>query len=339
MSLQAFREEYTECLLSRFWEQWAGLGLFAAGTAPEVKADKLVAVIDPEALLLASWELGRMDPRLYDEVLSWLVSHGEAINLKRLGNLARQQPELDRSLLGAPAAWLLKISGDSRWKRLAGISRPERPAAFFLDPHGQPLPGWGEQDPAFQRAGWLRGPVHLRDLNTGISTKSAATLWLRLRYLFGLNIRADVIVYLLTHDSAHPSELSRGVHYSQPSLFRVCQEMESSGLVHSFRQGNQRRYQLKSEHWQTFLGTRPVRWVNWAAQFRFHQYMWRFLYGRNWTGVSTYLQASELRAALQESLRIGGILELPAEFQSVFDLPGEAFLTPATSRLRDFAME
>jgi len=339
MSLQTFREEYTECFLSRLWRQWAALGVFAAGTAPEVNADQEIAVIDPEALLLASWELGRLDPRLYDEVLSWLVSHGEVINLQRLGNLARRQPELDRSLVAAPAAWLFNTFGDTRWKRLAGISRPERPAAFFLDPHGQPLPGWGEQDPAFQRAGWLRGPVRLRDLSTGVSTKSAATLWLRLRYLFGLNIRADVIVYLLTHDSAHPSELSRGVHFSQPSLFRVCQELESSGLVHSFRQGNQRRYRLMPERWRDFLGTGPVRWVNWAAQLHFHQHMWRFLYGRDWTGVSTYLQASELRAALQEALYIKEIRELPAEFHNVFDLPGEAFLAPATARLREFAVE
>lgn len=336
MSLQVFREDFNQRLLNLLWKQWTELGVFAAPTGPDVKTGRPAAVVDPEALLLATLEMGRMEPRLYDEVLSWLATQGEWINMQRLGNLLRRQPDLDRSLLAAPAAWLWKTTRDIRWKRLSGAPPSRKRTAFFLDLQGQGLPNLGETDPEFRRAGWLRSPVHRRDWRGGARVAAASASWLKLRYLFGLNARADVIVYLLTHDSAHPPELSRAVHYSQPSLFRACQELERSGTVHSFRQGNQRRYRLEPERWQAFLQVEPSRWVSWAEVFPFQQRLWRFLFGQDWRGVSDYLQASELRSALQEAAATVVADSLPADFQKLFEIPGETFLTAAIERLTEW---
>lgn len=336
MSLRVFREDFTQRLLNLLWKQWAALGVFAAPTGTDVKTSRPAAVVDPEALLLASLELGRMEPRLYDEVLSWLATQGEWINMQRLGNLLRRQPDLDRSLLAAPAAWLWKATRDIRWKRLSGASPSRKRTAFFLDLHGQALPSLGETDPEFRRAGWLRSPVLRRDWSGGSPAVTAGASWLKLRYMFGLNARADVIIYLLTHDSAHPPELSRAVHYSQPSLFRACQELERSGTVHSFRQGNQRRYRLDPERWRAFLQVEPSRWVSWAEVFPFQQRLWRFLFGQDWRGVSDYLQASELRSVLQEAAVMVGGDFLSADFRKLFDVPGDAFLTAAIERLTEW---
>jgi hypothetical protein len=333
MSLRVFREDFTRRLLNLLWKQWAELGVFGAPTGADVKTGRPPAVIDPEALLLASLELGRMEPRLYDEVLSWLATQSEWINMQRLGNLLRRQPDLDRSLLAAPAAWLWKTTQDIRWKRLSGAAPSRKPTALFLDLSGQALPSLGETDPEFRRSGWLRSPVHRRDWSSGSPVVSAGTSWLKLRYLFGLNARADVIVYLLTHDSAHPPELSRAVHYSQPSLFRACQELELSGTVHSFRQVNQRRYRLDPERWRTFLQVKPFRWVSWAEVFPLQQRLWRFLFGQDWRGVSDYLQASELRSALQEASSTVAVDFLPTDFRKLFDIPSEAFVATASELL------
>lgn len=332
MSLTNFRKEYAERLLDLLWGQWVRLGVFA-GTGPGANHGSDEIVIDPEALLLASLEMGRMDPRLYDEVLSWLTAHGSLINLQRLENVVRRQPGLDRSLLAAPAAWMMGNAADPRWKRLASRDKPGEPERFFLDLDGRPMPEGGETDPVFLRTGWSRGPVRHRDAGSGPRFPSGAVLWLNLRCLFGLNLRADVLVYLLTHASAHPSELAREIHYSQPSLFQVCRELERSGTVQGFRQGNQHRCRLEEDRWRCFLGIPPVRWVGWAAVFHFHQQLWRFFFSREWEGVSAYLQASEFRAALQNAVRNIPSGPLAAEFEPLLSLPFDSFLPAATQKL------
>ena len=334
MSLTSFRTQYAERLLDLLWAQWSRLGVFAASGDPG-GAEAGATVLDPEALLLASFELGRQDPRLYDEVLSWLAAHGTAVNLQRLANVAARQPGFDRSLLAAPAAWLQANTSDKRWKRLAGEGKAGGPEPFFLDPQGPAAPRWGAADPEFLRAGWQRGAVRLRESGGGSPPRSGPCLWLVLRRFFGLNVRADILVYLLTHDSAHPSELAREVHYSQPSLFQVCRELEESGAVQGFRQGNQHRYRLEADRWRDFLGLEGLRWTPWAAVFHFHQGLWRFFFRREWEGVSAYLQASEFREALRESLRAAGAGSLAADFQKVLAIPGEAFLPAARQQLLD----
>ena len=74
-------------------------------------------MLDPEALLLATTSLGR-DPRLFDEVLDWLNTNGQFINLQRLQNLGQRFGDL--TVLRAMAAHLLKERHGSHVGRLYG---------------------------------------------------------------------------------------------------------------------------------------------------------------------------------------------------------------------------
>lgn len=38
-------------------------------------------------------------------------------------------------------------------------------------------------------------------------------LLLQLRALYGVNVRAEIIAYLLTHEAAHPAEIARASYY------------------------------------------------------------------------------------------------------------------------------
>ncbi len=73
-------EHFQEQVLGFLWRQWSALGV----AGPSQSVDRWM--LDPEALLLATTSLGR-DPRLFDEVLDWLNTNGQFINLQRLQNL------------------------------------------------------------------------------------------------------------------------------------------------------------------------------------------------------------------------------------------------------------
>ena len=69
------------------WRQWSNLGI-AGGTIP---ADTLV--IDPEALFIFSLEFARYEPRLFDEILDWLVINGKWIDIQRLRGILKKKDE------------------------------------------------------------------------------------------------------------------------------------------------------------------------------------------------------------------------------------------------------
>ena len=117
-----------------------------------MRAQTLPWIIDPEALLLATTTFGRHDPRLFDEVLDWLNTNGQTINLQRLQNLHFGQ----RSVLNGLAAHLAKRTVHFKWRALLREAPNAPTELLFPD-----LPVFGEADELFARYGWRRGPVKL----------------------------------------------------------------------------------------------------------------------------------------------------------------------------------
>ncbi|MGE5335809.1 MAG: hypothetical protein ACM3JL_00080, partial [Nitrososphaerota archaeon] len=82
---------------------------------------------DPEALLLLTFEVGREEPRLLDEVLDWLVANERLVSIQRLRNLARD--EEDRALIEAVVGWL----GERR-RRARLAARPAAGGSADVEP-------------------------------------------------------------------------------------------------------------------------------------------------------------------------------------------------------------
>src|SRR3954471_6786518 len=94
---ETFRSSFRSASISFCWRQWAQLGIFAQADHRDEWA------IDPEALLIFTLTVARSDPRLFDEVLDWVVLNGRLLSIQRLRNLA-DDPD-DRQLLEATLAW------------------------------------------------------------------------------------------------------------------------------------------------------------------------------------------------------------------------------------------
>lgn len=71
-----------KALLSRAWAQWIALEVDAVGEAD-------AAVVDPEALVALTAQLGDVDARLRDVSTDWCITYGRYINGSRLRQVAR----------------------------------------------------------------------------------------------------------------------------------------------------------------------------------------------------------------------------------------------------------
>src|SRR5215475_922020 len=101
MLISELRDRVRRGLLEFAWRQWAQAGLSTNVTGFDRWA------IDPEALILFTIEVARGDPRLFDELLDWLVTNRRLLSMQRLRNLAVRfpvDPDLIRAVLAAKMA-------------------------------------------------------------------------------------------------------------------------------------------------------------------------------------------------------------------------------------------
>jgi hypothetical protein len=296
-SLKIFKEAYQNLLLNFLWRQWSALGV--AGQA----GGEDLWIIDPEALLLLTCTMGRHEPRLFDEMLDWLQENGRFINIMRLKRILRTEKFVGQRALAAVASCLRKGTEAMKWKLLAeSVPLPPVAEEFFIPPDGKPQPVLGEPEPHFLRYGFKRGPLRLRGYSQKFRPAQPTNLALQLRALFGINVRCEIVLYLLTHEAAHPSQIAREAYYFQRAVQGTLVDMSQSGVVGRRAHGREKHYWLKPEIWAALLNRPPVfpRWVTWPPLFSALERIWLKVNDPGLETLDPLLQSSELRQLMTQ---------------------------------------
>lgn len=300
-SFQPSRDKLLGRFLDFLWHQWSALGVAGQRGADDDR------IIDPEALLLATTRFGRYDPRLMDEVIDWLSSNGKRINLQRLRRLHDEWPVADLRVMTAISAILSKQSAMRKWSMISDpIPAEVRPEPLFIHADGSSLPVLHEPDPDFLRHGLLRDPIKLRGMSQPPDPSLAANLLCCLRALFGVNARAEIIAWLLTHESGHPAAIARDTGYFSKSVQYTLNEMEDSGHIRSRRDGREKIFWIKPGDWDFLIAwTQPSgfpRWVDWMPVF---SAITTFITATGESGLDGFpeqVQSIRLRQALDEAM-------------------------------------
>ena len=238
-------------LLNRAWIQWTALGVDAT-----VERDD--AVVDPEALIALTAELGDADARLRDLSTDWCVAFGRYINGSRLKQVAREIGTPD-DMIGEYVA-TVAASGGPAWPM---GTRPR---------------------PDYVR----RGKARLD------SAESRPRLRIRLRAAFGVNARADILAALLATSPGglNAADLARITRFTKPNIASALDALLLAGLVTARAVGNERRFAVPPKV-PILPGLRPpVSQADWVATFAVALGVLR-LSGRD--DMSTTVRAIEAR--------------------------------------------
>ena len=229
-SFQDSLSHLTTRMVDLLWHQWSSIGV--AGY-PRPGDDW---IIDPEALLLATTRFGRHDSRLMDESIDWLAKFGRRISLQRLQGLHRSWPGVaDPRALAALAEVLGQQVAHRKWRVIADPAPEVSPAeSFFFRSDGTPGILIGEAEAIFAKHGLLRGKLDLRGMSQPPNPRTRENLIFTLRALLGVNARAEILAWLLTHDSGHPAAIARSTGYFSKSIQQILNEMEESAQVISW---------------------------------------------------------------------------------------------------------
>ena len=242
-------------LLDRAGIQWAALGVDAT-----IEPDD--AVVDPEALIALTAELGDADARLRDLSTDWCVAFGRYVNGSRLKQVCRE--------LGTP--------GDAIGEYVATVAASGGPSWPMAT---QPRPG-------YERRGRAR-------MDTATSL---ARLRIRLRAAFGVNARADILAALLAaspHDMT-AADLARATRFTKPNVASALDALILAGLVAARPVANERRVGLPPKI-QILPGLRPpVVQPDWVSRFGVALEVHRFTERE---GMSTTVRAIEARRLIE----------------------------------------
>lgn len=188
--------------------------------------------IDPEPLILFTAWLGDADPRLRDEATDWCVQNWRHTSKARLKNLLSSQPHDVQRGFGEFAGTVNEHAGTG-WP---GATAP-RPFAV-----------------------------------TGRSTRPAldrpALAWLRLRAMFGVGARAEILRCFLSHDDGWMSVagLAVATAYTKRNVAEECDGLKRAGVLLVRARGNRFYYALARRHeLEAFVGALPRVRPNWVA--------------------------------------------------------------------------
>jgi hypothetical protein len=271
------REVAERTLLDASWAQWAVL------TAAAIPADRrrTWAIVDPEALVLASLAVGHRERRLDDMVASWAVDSAHLMSMHRMRALASAFPTAVHERLGIFTESATS-GGDKRWKRLLA--------------HGTT----GDYTPRLKPLGELR-------------LIEAPALTLRLRAGFGVNAKADLLSLLIGFGGAAADlkVIAAATAYTERAVRTATEEMTVAGFIHEI-EGRPSSFFADPTAWAQVLQPHPAdpkppgeernfpRWRFWSAVFAFLAGVIDWSSKTERAGWSTYVASSRARDILEE---------------------------------------
>ena len=328
--LTDFRSEFRDRVIDLLWRQWTTFGVSGHG------AQWHGSPIDPEALLLLTCSIGRYDARLFDGMVEWMGPNGRLINVQRLKRILATEQYAGEQVLRAVAATVSDSVSAAKWATTA-VSADDtcQPGPLFFLKDGMPMPIVRQPDPIFEEHGLQRDPYEARGVAQAFQAELVPNLILRLRALFGVNARCEIIAYLLLNELGSPSSLARDAYYLPLTISKAMTEMRGSGFLVSRINGRRRDHRLVPGTWrELLLGEARPNSVVWPRLFRGVEILWEYFGDSHLTDKEPLAQASALRRILIKSVvdraETSG---LDFSFGNLAAHPGEALIPFALERI------
>jgi hypothetical protein len=292
-----FRSLFRNRVLELVWSQWIAMGIQGSGKA------WTGSPIDPEALLLASCTVARRDARLFDAVVEWMQVHGRYLNVQRVKRIFAEEEFAGDNVYGAIACKIKTSSSVAKWTHGAKNLEPaQNLEPLFRLANGSAMPNVGPLDPEFEKHGLLRDVFRSRGIVGDFDSGNPANLILRLRSMFGVNARCEIIAYLLLHKFGAPRSIASKTFHSPATIIKALKDMRESGFIYMRIDGRKSNHWLEPELWQDLFQIDALcKWMIWPRLFRGIEQIWMLVEDDAFYAKEPLTQASIIRRVLLDS--------------------------------------
>jgi len=290
-SLKNYKKELLEMYLEMHWRQWSALGV--QSHIPQSNFQ-----IDIEALLISTFQIAPYDKRLFYAMLEWLESNRNFVSVSRVKSILKTlKTESEGKSYYRDTNFLIQILKEGSFKPPVVEENTDHQYSEILDEYSN------------------RGVVQR------ITFNNTQLVQLKLRGIFGVNARADIILYLLSERKQNANKIGKEIYYDQKIVHRVLKNWEMSDFVRGEKSGNEILYSLNRQSIPGDLKNIKNR------EFINHPFLY-FVLGRIISIFHTpefnkdpYLISSRLRSLYRDITNIFNLINLKLEKEVNF--PGD----------------
>lgn len=298
MQISTLRDNVSDRLTAFAWDEWAQMGVLATPHRESRWA------ADPEALLLFTLEVGRSDPRLFDEVLDWLARNAALISLQRFRN--HYSSPVDERLGEAALAWITNHGASIR-AQPRRVEKGEAQASLFYTGRKPSTP-----DPSFLTHGFLKPRTERSEKSEPPDTTKPINFAFRLRNGFGVGSRAEIMRFFLTASAQSPFgsrplfttlAIAEAAGYAKRNVHEALNALVAAGWIELVIRGNERVYGIDRERWHNalWIEDRPYpSYRDWTHALQGVTELHRWLHDPATNTLTPYMRASEARRLMAQ---------------------------------------
>jgi len=266
MYLQKLSTKWNKNINEFLWNEWSSIGV------PGNVRENSNSVVDVEALFIFSLNQARFDVRLFDEIFDWVIKNDRWLSFQRIKTYVRQyEGDEIKRILQAFSRSVYGATGNIRWKMFLNLAdtNDNIPCPFFLNTDTSELPIPGSYDENFKSSGWLRSPINIRNKSSDIPFESEKNLLFKLRTLFGITPRAEILAYLICKERVSASDIINSTGYSKPSVYDTLSYLVTGRFIDQYNKNGSMKYYVDLNRWKNFLNIDkplPV-WIDWQRVF------------------------------------------------------------------------
>lgn len=291
MDPTTLREQLERGLVEFAWEEWSQMGVLAAshGRSPWAQ--------DPEALIVFTLEIARGEPRLFEELLDWMLTNEALLSVRKLRAMCIDGT--DRALIAGAIGWIARRRPRARLRvePPGGARKGLKP--LFHD--GGPIPS---TDPDFAAAGLLRPPLVPSGKSLAPDLATPINLGFRLRAILGVSIRAEIVRIMLTVQAPWMTAqaLARASGYAKRNVHEALTNLSAAHVASASTVDGEQRYTIDKAAWAALLQSAPAQLPShrdWPQLLGALRTILRWTQQEELQSASDYLRASAARQLLE----------------------------------------
>jgi len=312
-SLNEFKKDFENKFLDIHWRQWACLGV-----ASRLEEEKRW-IIDLEALLCSTIFMEQFDKRLISSALEWAYKYGDWINvsrLKRIGDIfSKNDDKLNASLTSKNIYRLVENT----------IKKKKKDDSHKIQ---EQLSHYNVSSEYLE----ILEKFQMRGVTTEPGIQKPPLLQLFLRGFFGVNARAEVLLYLLYEKEGSSNQIAKTVQFDQKIVYRILEKWTDTGFI--AKESGRKYISAKPNSFSNFLrgAEDSVNYLDWTKTFHVLARVMKAIHTGKWQSDS-YLLSSFFRHITAETKRMARYLDTNFPESSLFK--GEEYLFPFMEAMRN----
>ena len=307
ISLKEFKRDFNNKLLDIHWRQWGCLGIES-----QLEEEKNW-ILDLEALLGSTIFMGQFDKRLFSCALEWVYECGGWINVSRLKRIGAYFYQTDDKLN-------IPLASKSIYNLVENILKKRRrvddPKQIQEQVKHYNLPSDYQQ---------VLEKFQVRRVTTEPEIRKPPLLQLLLRGFFGVNARAEVLLYLLYAKEGSSNQIAKTIQFDQKIVYRILEKWTEAGFIDK---ESGRKYVVSHPDLYSILlksTDNSVKYLNWANTFHVLARVLKALNTRPWEN-DAYLLSSFFRHISKDFKRIARFVNVSISDSHLFK--GKDYLSP-----------